>query len=317
MDKNKQHIVPVVWYLYIVQFDTKTVINGVLLSEYPHYSKSKNKVHNFRNVVKTYLTPVFAHKKIKLNINGQSFEVSTDKNGAFIIYTDFFVDEVEDNIDFKVEVFSNSNIVKFINKPIIFNYSSCLMGVISDIDDTILVSYTDSLLKRIRTITLTKPNKRKGVNFTNELLRLLKQRRASIFYVSKSEYNLFEILSTAINTLNIPHGVMLLTPYLSLNALLKNKKGKNFKVSSIKKIIELSGARKFVLLGDDTQKDMAVYTEIVKDFPNNISRIYIRQTKLKWTSKKHKLWNSLIEVFPNAVLFNNETSVSEELKLIE
>ena len=43
------------------------------------------------------------------------------------------------------------------------------------------------------------------------------------------------------------------------------------------KIIEAYPAQKFVLLGDDSQKDTDIYTSIVEHFPQNVYCVYIRR----------------------------------------
>ena len=46
---------------------------------------------------------------------------------------------------------------------------------------------------------------------------------------------------------------------------------------------------RFVLMGDDSQKDPFLYAKIVKYFPENVEAIYIRQTKSKQNSKTVKM----------------------------
>ena len=45
----------------------------------------------------------------------------------------------------------------------------------------------------------------------------------------------------------------------------------------IVKIIEAYPSQKFVLLGDDSQKDIDIYTSIVEHFPQNVHCVYIRR----------------------------------------
>lgn len=51
-----------------------------------------------------------------------------------------------------------------------------------------------------------------------------------------------------------------------------------YKYTEVEKILEQS-SEKFILIGDNTSEDEAVYREIKKDYPNHILAIYIRKSK--------------------------------------
>ncbi|HET8810137.1 MAG TPA: App1 family protein, partial [Flavobacteriaceae bacterium] len=51
------------------------------------------------------------------------------------------------------------------------------------------------------------------------------------------------------------------------------------KFFKIKHILEFHPELKFVLLGDDSQRDADIYERICKIFSENITAVYIRQTK--------------------------------------
>jgi phosphatidate phosphatase APP1 len=201
--------------------------------------------------------------------------------------------------------------------PIFFKNSKSNLGIISDIDDTILVSHTANIIKRIGVLSLVPPQKRKTIEFTQQLLSLVRLNASNVFYISKSESNLFDLLSTFIRTHQLPQGALFLTPYLSFRELIKRKKGKDFKINNIQFILENSPDKKFILFGDDTQKDMEVYRIIANLFPNNISRIYIRQTKKKRNRRKQVLWSKLKESFHDSIYFNEHTNVDVELKVLK
>ncbi len=140
---------------------------------------------------------------------------------------------------------------------------------------------------------LTTPNKRKNIDFTKELFKGFKKLDARVFYVSKSEYNLFGMLTSFIEYNKLPKGQLILTPYLKFSQLLNPKKNRNFKTNHIRFIIENLLTNGFVLIGDDSQRDMEIYLEIARKFPERILKIYIRQTKKKILFHQKQMWEKL------------------------
>ena len=50
------------------------------------------------------------------------------------------------------------------------------------------------------------------------------------------------------------------------------------KFDKIKHLLEFYPDLKFILFGDDSQKDPFIYERIVKQFPNGVKAVYIRST---------------------------------------
>ena len=103
------------------------------------------------------------------------------------------------------------------------------------------------------TLLFVSPNKRKPINFTKEILNKIDTKKGRVFYVSKSEGNLFVMLTKFIINNNLPAGHLTLTPYIRFNQLLRPKKGKDFKEQMIRLIMDNSPEKKFILMSDDTQ----------------------------------------------------------------
>jgi phosphatidate phosphatase APP1 len=266
-----------------------------------------------KTVLSSYNTPLLKNAPIIIKLEEKEYKTRTNHKAIFELEFDYAI-ENEPKI---VILFQDKKLEIQQDYPIYFKSSESKLGIISDIDDTILVSYTSNIIKRIGVLSLVPPKKRKTVDFTQELLSLVSKYKSNVFYVSKSESNLFELLSKFIIHHQLPKGVLFLTPYLSFKQLLKRKKGKDFKLNKILFILNNSVNKKFILFGDDTQKDMEVYRIIANTHRKSIARIYIRQTKKKVNRRQRILWNNLKESFSKSVYFNETTSVTEELKKIE
>ena len=95
-----------------------------------------------------------------------------------------------------------------------------------------------------------------------------------IFYVSLSPWNLYSLLSQFLEINDIPSGPLILRDY-SLQTL-TSLGGPSPKRKLIQDLLDLYPELPFVLLGDSGQHDPEIYAEIVRENPNRILAIYIR-----------------------------------------
>ena len=305
----------IVWQLSVLHLNKSALISGVLLKDRPFtYNKQISGFKNLLKVVKSYFIGVCDDQEIIIAIGNKNIKTRTNDRGGFSYTLDFIP-----NNDIKISFPTDANPLNIIQSyPIIFKNTNSSFDVISDIDDTIIFSYTADFFKRIRTVAFTTPDKRKPVEFTQHLLEEFKKEDIRVFYVSKSESNLFSMLSYFIEKNKLPKGSLFLTPYLKLGQLFKSKKH-NFKIENIRFIFENSGNKKYVLFGDDSQADMEVYANVVKEFPERILKIYIRQTKPKILSTQKKMWEKLraTKVPVNYFKEENTLNVSNEMSQLK
>ena len=98
------------------------------------------------------------------------------------------------------------------------------------------------------------------------------------FYVSSSEWNLFEYIQEFCRKNELPQGVFLLNQMKQLKDFLKTGQGKHAeKYVRIARILKSFPDHKYVLLGDDSQQDPKIYASLVRDFPGKIFAVYLRR----------------------------------------
>jgi phosphatidate phosphatase APP1 len=156
-------------------------------------------------------------------------------------------------------------------------------GVISDIDDTFLVTNTDNILHRLGTILSNNPRTREVFTGVVEHYNALAlggttpDKPNPFFYVSSSEWNLYDYLKEFCRWHKMPEGVFLLNQLKGL-ASFWNTGGNNHdgKFTRIVRILEEFPSQRYVLLGDDTQRDPHIFSRIVRNFPGRIIAVYIR-----------------------------------------
>ncbi|HEX8358446.1 MAG TPA: phosphatase domain-containing protein [Segetibacter sp.] len=168
---------------------------------------------------------------------------------------------------------TGSVIIPFINQ-----YS-----FISDIDDTFLISHSSNLRKRLYVLLTKNAHSRKPFEGVVNHYKLLASARTTashpnpFFYVSSSEWNLYDFIKEFTRKNEMPEGVYLLSQIKKLSEVWKTGATKHStKFMRIARILEAYPLQKFVLLGDDSQQDPVIYAGIVNHFPGRIVSVYLR-----------------------------------------
>lgn len=289
------------WHLSSVQFNTETVVSGLILQgNLSHKNAPSGILRNASQTIAGYFKKPFASKTIIIKFDDQVIETTTDQKGSFSF-------SIEKDIENDISVYTSGQeeIPIHQNYPVFFKTSKTEQLVISDIDDTIMRSYTQTYLKRMFTTLLYRGDRRQLIASTNGIYQILIKKNASFFYVSKSEFNLVRLIAEFLIHHDLPLGPLFLTPYLRLSELISSPKDPAFKFKSICFILDHSKNLPVVLIGDDTQADMDVYTQIVKKYGRQISNVYIRQTNNKRSSKQTENWNNLMASGVDATYFKN------------
>lgn len=175
------------------------------------------------------------------------------------------------------------------------------LAFISDIDDTFLISHTNNLFKKLYVLLWRNVNNRQlfeDVTAHYQLLSKAGQESGetnAFFYVSSSEWNLYNFIEQFTKIHNLPKAVIKLKSIkTSLSDFLFTGRGShNHKFQKIKEIIEFYPHLKFVLMGDDSQADPLIYEQICKTFPQNIKAVYIRQTEKSKKNTTQKILQNL------------------------
>lgn len=155
---------------------------------------------------------------------------------------------------------------------------------ISDIDDTFLISHSSNLRKRLFVLLTENARSRKPFEGAVKHYRLLHgiedkdQSDNAFFYVSSSEWNLYGYIKEFVREYKLPEGVFLLNQMKTFSKLFATgQSNHNGKFTRIIRIIEAYPNQKFVLLGDDSQRDPYIYASVVEHFPQNVYCVYIRR----------------------------------------
>jgi phosphatidate phosphatase APP1 len=165
--------------------------------------------------------------------------------------------------------------------PILVPPLSARFGVISDMDDTVLQSRVDNLLRAARLMLLENARTRLPFPGVAAFYRALHDGvsgddRNPIFYVSSSPWNLFDVIDEFLDAQKIPAGPLLLRDWDVGRSVLQNR---DHKLEVIREIFSTFSGMPFILVGDTTQQDPEIYAELVREYPGRIPAVYIRNVR--------------------------------------
>lgn len=161
------------------------------------------------------------------------------------------------------------------------------LGIISDIDDTFLISHTKNVFKKMYILLFKNVNDRKVFKDVVPHYQALssagrnnKDEQNAFFYISSSEWNLYRFIVKFTKIHQLPRAVILLKDIKRgiTDFFMSGRGNHNHKFDKIKHVLEFYPNLKYVLLGDDSQHDPFLYEQICKIFPVTVKAVYIRQT---------------------------------------
>jgi len=153
------------------------------------------------------------------------------------------------------------------------------LGIISDIDDTVLQTHVTQKLKMIWVTLSGSAFTRMPFEGTSALYHALAQGAGDasgeahnpVFYVSKSPWNLYDFLLDFLDHHGLPRG-----PLLLRDIGLREAPPVDHKSAAVRELLELYPELPFVLIGDSGERDPEIYLEAAASHPGRIVAVYIR-----------------------------------------
>jgi phosphatidate phosphatase APP1 len=157
------------------------------------------------------------------------------------------------------------------------------VGVVSDVDDTILETGLTRGIEFLRATLLTPVRDRTPLTGAAALYRSLTEPadgpERPIFYVSTSPWNLHEMLLEFISIRRFPLGPLLLTDWGPSRSGLFRIGAQEHKVGIVRRMLEEHPQLGLVLVGDSGQLDPEIYATLAREHPDRILAVYIRRTR--------------------------------------
>jgi phosphatidate phosphatase APP1 len=234
---------------------------------------------NLLNTYRRFESDEVPDVPLRLQFRGAQLEVRADSEGYYTATFDTATtpsDELWENA-----VVSLADGTLTTPQPVLQVADGPGIGVISDIDDTVLHSGVTDWKTAAQLTFLHNARTRKPLAGVARFYQALQAGpdgagRTPIFYVSSSPWNLYELLEDFMELNAIPAGPIFLRDLgLDTGKFIKTP-GHGHKLERASQLIERFPQLRWVLLGDSGQADAELYAEAAQRFGDRIAAIYIR-----------------------------------------
>ena len=175
------------------------------------------------------------------------------------------------------------------------------VGIITDIDDTIMVSMVPRPLLAVRYAMISKASSRQAVPGMSQFLQDLEIEAAyaadsdtsgprapsstydvlslppALMYLSTGAWNIVPTLRPFLRDNDFPLGTILLRSWWISDRGTVPGAGPEFKLSQFELLTKMVPHVKWILIGDNGQNDPITFTTVSKKWPNQVAAIIIRQ----------------------------------------
>ncbi|AEG42890.1 App1 family protein [Isoptericola variabilis] len=224
-----------------------------------------------RRGFRQFLTVPAPGIRVPIVVGGVTVTVESDRGG----YVDV---EVELPADAPLPAGWQQATLDGVGAPLLVVDESTELGVVSDIDDTTMVTAVPRLLLAAWNTFIRHTSTRKAVPGMPELYRQIAAAHpdAPFVYVSTGAWNTARVLRGFLARNGYPAGPLLLTDWGPTQTGWF-RSGQEHKDSSLDRIMETFPHVRWLLVGDDGQHDPDIYRRAVERWPDRVVAVAIRQ----------------------------------------
>jgi phosphatidate phosphatase APP1 len=155
-----------------------------------------------------------------------------------------------------------------------FTSDGARLGVVSDIDDTVLETELTHPWRRAMQLVYSEQRMRPAFDGIVALYRAFAEPGNPIFYVSNAPWTLYDHVVELLD-----HHDMVKGPLLLRDRGLERRAGEPHKRTALRRLLDDHPGLTFVLLGDSTRQDPLRYVEVAESHPGRVAAIYIRRLR--------------------------------------
>jgi len=238
-------------------------------------TKSDGKVENLKNKLGQLFNDEFKDISIVLSIGKYAHSITSDDEGYF--HFEFTSGKRRFSTHTEVKLSAGKQHIAGACKPFIFDARD-QTGVISDFDDTVIISGVTHKMKLLKNTFFKNYTQREVVAGMPKRFHQIMQEGSPLFFVTGSPRQLQGAIEQFLDLHHFPKRTV----------IAKKIHGDNsdplfdqiaYKYEKIKSLILLYPTVRWVLFGDSGEKDPEVYARIRQAYPSRVKAIYIRDVE--------------------------------------
>lgn len=275
---------------------------------------------NAAAMIRRFRTDEIAFCKLKATMFGETQQAETDSEGYFDIRFESAPPEQPDNswheVTFEVcDSITGEDDVTACG-DVLIPPGDAQLGVVSDIDDTILKSSASNLFQLVRISMMNNARTRPAVPGAAAFYRALERGDASseaanpFFYVSSSAWNVYDLLEEFMDFHHFPKGPILLRD-LGIDSMKLLKSGHDHKLERIREIMGCYPSLPFLLIGDSGQQDAWLYRDACREFPGRVAAVYVHDVKASRREDVEKIGREIEAEGVPMLLFESALTAAE------
>ena len=267
---------------YAIRHEKGVSVKGrtLLARTWPHPSADDPVLVNLYHMLRRWCTPERPYSLVQISAGGEAVAKRTDREGYFEI--DLPVASVISD-ELLIEL-PESEVSPSATWPLECPARDPDLVILSDVDDTVLVTHAGKILSMLATTLLGNALTRQLFPGVVELYRHLRRgprpdagHLNPLAYVTSSPYNLHGLLHHVFELNGLPSGPFFMTDWgLDEDKWLK-RSHRDHKLDAIRQIFSWYPDKPTIFLGDTSQHDVPIYIEAALAHPDRVAMILIHQ----------------------------------------
>ena len=232
-------------------------------------SKREESVRGWRSFISVPISDVTVH----IEIGGETHDVTPDRGGVVDAVLPVSLEPGTHWVSYRVDDFDH-----VASSPVQIVADDASFGVISDVDDTVMVTALPRpLLAAWNTFVLDEHARVPTPGMSVLLERLASSHHgAPMVYLSTGAWNVAPAVTRFLSRNLFPPGALLLTDWGPTHDRWF-RSGREHKELSLRRLAGEFPHVKWLLVGDDGQHDEEIYAEFAKEHPDSVVAVAIRQ----------------------------------------
>ncbi len=244
-------------------------------------SENDSKWKNFWRNIKNISVDEVPGVKVRFFIAGETFEVTSNTEGMLKV-------EIQPNTPLSLGqhtlyaalAVGQKYYAPRVSTPMtIHAHTDQGLGIVSDIDDTLVRSDVSEKIKAVSRLFLNNAYNSEPIPGTAALMRALEDRdgkkNGDVFYLSGSPLNYADRIHAYLDYQKYPMGPVNLKKWGFSENDDNPIQQSDYKIRKLRELFNFYPQKPFVLFGDSSEVDTEIYTQIAQEFPGRVKAIFI------------------------------------------